>query len=148
MPSYGRALHQASVVLAQVPGGVNKQGSTLSGKWRSLAGLLPGGGLKAGPPTDPPRPSIISLFHSPGVGPAQVCFRNPDVREEASYGCSMVLAYGQVFTLEASEARAPHSRYTSNWTHDMYSRARHATEAGSRTAHSVKGPPTAHRALG
>ena len=67
MPSYGRALHQASVVLAQVPGGVNKQGSTLSGKWRSLAGLLPGGGLKAGPPLDPPRPSIISLFHPPGV---------------------------------------------------------------------------------
>ena len=37
----------------------NKQGSTASGKWRSLAGLLPGGGLKAGPPLDPPRPSIF-----------------------------------------------------------------------------------------
>ena len=60
--------------------------------------------------------------------------RNPDVREEASYGCSMVLAYGQVFTLEASEARAPHSRYTSNSTHDMYSRVNR-----SRTAQSVKG---------
>ena len=35
-----------------------------------------------------------------------------DIREEASFGCSMVLAYGQVFTLEASiEARAPHSRH-------------------------------------
>ena len=87
--------------------GGNKQGSTLSGKWRSLAGLLPGGGLKAGPPLDPPRPSIISLFHPPGVGPAQTWA--PDVREEASFGCSMVLAYGQVFTLEASEARAPHT---------------------------------------
>ena len=40
----------------------------------------------------------------------------------------MVLAYGQVFTLEASEARAPHSRYTS------YSRVNR-----SRTAQSVKG---------
>ena len=46
----------------------------------------------------------------------------------------MVLAYGQVFTLEASEARAPHTRYTSNSTHDMYSRVNR-----SRTAQSVKG---------
>ena len=28
----------------------NKQGNPVTGKWRSLAGLLPGGGLKAGPP--------------------------------------------------------------------------------------------------
>ena len=90
------------------PKQVNKQGSSAPGKWRSLAGLLPGGGLKAAPPLDPPRPSIISLFHPPGVRRRSV-LRNPDVREEASYGCSMVLAYGQVFTLEASEARAPHT---------------------------------------
>ena len=44
------------------------------------------------------------------------------------------MAYGQVFTLEASEARAPHSRYTSNSTRDMYSRVDR-----SRTAQSVKG---------
>jgi len=49
--------------------GGNKQGATLPVKWRSLAGLLPGGGLKAGPPLDPPRPSIISPFHPPGQVP-------------------------------------------------------------------------------
>ena len=43
--------------------------SSFSGKWRSLAGLLPGGGLKAAPPLDPPRPSIISPFHPPGQVP-------------------------------------------------------------------------------
>jgi len=46
-----------------------KQGATLPVKWRSLAGLLPGGGLKAAPPLDPPRPSIISPFHPPGQVP-------------------------------------------------------------------------------
>ena len=50
-------------------GGINKQGATLPVKWRSLAGLLPGGGLKAAPPLDPPRPSIISPFHPPGQVP-------------------------------------------------------------------------------
>ena len=47
----------------------DKQGATLPVKWRSLAGLLPGGGLKAAPPLDPPRPSIISPFHPPGQVP-------------------------------------------------------------------------------
>ena len=96
-------------------GGVcNKQGSTDSGKWRSLAGLLPGGGLKWTPPGHQ-----SSLFHPPGVGRSDRRRWAPeslDVREEATYGCSMVLACGQIFTLEASEARAPHSRHTSNST--------------------------------
>ena len=54
--------------------GLYKQGSSASGKWRSLAGLLPGGGLKAGPPLDPPRPSIISPFPS-AQGAGDTCAR-------------------------------------------------------------------------
>ena len=82
-----------------------KQGAPAPGKWRSLAGStasFQGGGLKAAPPLDPPRPSIFfSLFHP----------QSPRERERRRswFGCSMVLAYGQVFTLEASEARAPHT---------------------------------------
>ena len=125
-------------------GGVcNKQGSTDSGKWRSLAGLLPGGGLKWTPPGHQ-----SSLFHPPGVGRSdrrRWAPESPDVREEATYGCSMVLACGQVFTLEASEARAPHSRHTSNST-----TTEHATVQCTEAAlpHSVKGAmnsSTSHR---
>ena len=64
-----------------------KQGATLPVKWRSLAGLLPGGGLKAGPPLDPPRPSIISLFQPPGVGPAQVGSRSGKRRRTGAVWC-------------------------------------------------------------
>ena len=71
---------------------------------------------------DPPRPSIFPFPSARGrtLGPAQVgsvgsgisgCPRRGVVRVG-----SMVLACGQVFTLEASEARAPHSRHTSNST--------------------------------
>ena len=47
----------------------NKQGATLPVKWRSLAGLLPGGGLKAGPPLDPPGHQSSPLFIRPGRCP-------------------------------------------------------------------------------
>ena len=66
-----------------------------SGKWRSLAGLLPGGGLKAGPPLDPPRPSKINHLPFSKIPSAQ----GTGAREAASlssFASSMVLAYGQV----------------------------------------------------
>ena len=64
---------------AGLDGWGDKQGSSASGKWRSLAGLLPGGGLKAGPPWTPPGHQSSPLFHPPGAGPAQV---GPGASEE------------------------------------------------------------------
>ena len=46
--------------------GKNKQGATLPVKWWSLAGLLPGGGLKAGPPLDPPPAINLPFSIRPG----------------------------------------------------------------------------------
>jgi hypothetical protein len=48
----------------------DKQGSNASGKWRNLAGLLPGGGPKGRPPPDPLRPShfrVVAFLTATGM---------------------------------------------------------------------------------
>ena len=52
---------------------------------------------KAGPPLDPPRPSVIfPLFHSPGGRAREAGSGVSTIRREGSFASSMVLAYGQV----------------------------------------------------
>ena len=73
-----------------------EQAGSATIKWRSLAGsfcLLPGGG---GPPALPPPAIAVVIPPSPSTRGPDRARRAPECPRRGSFGCSMVLAYGQV----------------------------------------------------
>ena len=107
-------------------------GSTAPGKMAEPRRLLlppsRGGPLGRPPPGPPPAINHPTFSIRPGAGPARGGLRS--VRGEAPFAFSMVLAYGQVYTLEASEAHS--LTYSSN---------SRLTDAGPQSLHGETWPP-------
>ena len=70
--------------------------------WRKVRQVVPVREVQAGS-TYTPAINYPPFSIRVGAGPARGGLRS--VRGEAPFACSMVLAYGQVFTREASEGR-------------------------------------------
>ena len=91
------------------------------------------GGPKGRPPSGPPP--AINHFPFPsargrtGAGSGPPDDYDEKERRRSWFGCSMVLAYGQVFTLEASEARAPHTPQITSTVHPCSRLLLQSTEA-------------------